>query len=371
MQTMTYEIEDEATLAPDKPTKRTTKSPALDNPEQGDVSMSEASAADTAALVQQVANKAATEAFKMALEQASERLDAANARASAAEASFETRIKELEQKHSAVRTVVIGYKMNELKPVKFKNGAQHPPKFMPWLLAQISVGKAGGNWPFLFGPAGTGKTTACELAAEVMGVAFGHIACTPDMSTSYIYSRQTKDGFIDSDFIKRFRSGGLFLFDEAANAPGSIFIGINNAMTNGRLYNPITGETIARHPDFALCFADNTNGKGGTGSFGERGRLDGATLNRLEPLEIGYDTELERTLCPDTKLLEILWGMRVKLAEKKALDVVSTRQIKNAYLQTQAGMTHEDISRGFRAKFDASNAALVDECFAAVKKGGK
>ena len=327
-------------------------------------SLTEQDAVDLAAMSQEIANSAAKKAFDLGFTYASERADKITN-------EYESKIKALSEQYTKPRTVVVGYKLNDLKPVKFKDGAMSPPKFMPWLLGMINVGKSGGKWPFLFGPAGTGKTTACELAAEILGVKFGHISCTPDMSSSFVYSRQTANGFVDSDFIKAFRDGYLFLFDEVANAPGSIMIAINNAMTNGHLYNPITGETIKRHPNFALCFADNTNGKGGTGAFGERGRLDGATLDRIKAKRIDYDTELERALCPDTKLLEAMWSLRVKLADKKAIDVVSTRSIKSAYLEQQAGFTTEEIADGFKQSFDASNVSLVDECFKAVLKAGK
>ena len=50
-------------------------------------------------------------------------------------------------------------------------------------------------------------------------------------------------------FIRIYRNGGVFLFDEVDAADGNVMVCVNAALANGMLCNPVTGEVIERHAD--------------------------------------------------------------------------------------------------------------------------
>lgn len=274
----------------------------------------------------------------------------------------------MEEKYSKPRTVVIGVKIGELPAKKLK---LEPAKILPMLMAQCKIGQAGGNWPMIVGPTGCGKTVAADQIAEALSLPFEHVNCSEGMSETWLWGRQTPTGFVPGGLWKCFKDGGVFLFDEADAANDNVWLSINTMLANGHAYNPICGEAAKRHPNFIAIAAANTNGKGGTGAYSGRARLDGATLNRFTMFQVAYNPDLERSLCSDKKLLEILWSIRVKLTEKKSADVISTRDIKNAYLQAQAGFSYGQILECLSHRMDAANRDLFQVSEEKPKKAKK
>lgn len=355
-----FEVIDENDLSP-APKRRRGKaaSPSVGNPDAADDDGS-ADAAEMAQMMQDAANNAAKAGFELALKGGQELADKTLAALmgkteplSEKLADLESRIKDAESAKQKVK--VIGIKMGDLPAQKLK---QAPCKILPDLLVQCSIGQAGGNWPFMFGPTGCGKTVAAEQVAEVLKLPFEHVNCSEGMSETWLWGRQTPTGFVPGGLWKCFKDGGVFLFDEADAANDNVWLSINTMLANGHAYNPISGESVKRHPDFIAIAAANTNGKGGTGAYSGRSRLDGATLNRFTMFTVEYSTDLERELCGDKVLLEMLWTIRVKLTEKKSGDVVSTRDIKNAYLQVCRGFDHAKILSCLALRMDASNKDL-------------
>ncbi len=359
-----FEVIDETNLeeAPkSKPTRRI-KGPAETNPEEP-----EASADDIAAMMQQAAQEAAKAGFELALKGGQELAAKTLADLTAKTAPIAEKMRELEERIRDAesikqKTKVIGIKLGELPAKKLKLA---PAKILPILIAQAKVGQSGGNWPMLKGPTGSGKTVAGEQLAECLELPFDHVNCTEGMSETWIHGRNTPNGFIPGGFFKSYRDGGVFLLDEIDACNENVLLGINTALANGKYHNPMNGETVKRHPNFICIGAANTNGKGGTGAYTGRSRLDGATLNRFSILCVEYNTDLERELCPDKKLLEVLWTIRVKLTEKKSQDVISTRDIKNAYLQSQVGMSQKEILGMLKERMDSANHGLFDAGMAA------
>lgn len=318
----------------------------------------EAAAADLAALSKRIAAETVRQAWDVTLAGASERIATETAVLEAKLSEVEARLAIAEQ--AKQKTVVIGVKINALPPVKTK---LRPAKLLPEILLQAKVGQAGGTWPYIWGPTGSGKTTLAAQVAESLGLEFGHLSCCEDMGEAHVMGRHTQTGFIQSDFLRLYESGGVFLWDEMDAMNSSVSIVLNAGLGNGHVYNPFTGKSIKRHPDFICIGAGNTNLKGGNGQY-TRSRQDAALADRFSQFVVDYDTGLEKELCPDGALLEKLWSMRVELANKKANDGIGTRAIKNAYLQVQAGMTHAQVFQCFANRFDKANAEL------AIKIGG-
>lgn len=212
----------------------------------------------------------------------------------------------------------------------------------PNLGRMIVNAKLGLN-TLLVGPAGSGKTVAAEQLAEALGRSFGHVCLTAGASETWLFGRQTAKGFIEGSFSSIYRNGGVFLADEMDGADANMLLSINTSLANGHLYNPIVGENIPRHPDFVFVGAANTLGRGGSGIYTGRSRLDAATLNRFITLQVDYCDAIEAQVCPDETLRSLLQEARNKLATLKSQEIVSTRTLDQAYKQFKAGIPLADI----------------------------
>lgn len=317
----------------------------------------DASAEGMAKLMEEMAAKAAKKGLELSLETGKLLAAEVDAKNEKRVAEFVAYIKKQSELYAKPQNLCMHVKFGEGKPVKLKHRAA---KILPELLVQCDIGRAGGNWPLMFGPTGCGKTVAAEQVAETLKLPFEHVNCSEGMSETWLWGRQTPNGFVPGGLWKCFKDGGVFLFDEADAANDNVWLSINTMLANGHAYNPISGESCKRHADFIAIAAANTNGKGGQGAYTGRSRLDGATLNRFSMYQVDYDTDLERELCPDKTLLERLWTIRVELQKKNSHDVISTRDIKNGYHQAQRGFPVEKILGCLKLRMDKANHSLFE-----------
>jgi cobaltochelatase CobS len=269
----------------------------------------------------------------------------------------ESKIAHLSNEYSRPRDLLLRVKLGDMPEVKLKSRAS---KILPSLLAQAEIARSGhGNWPMIIGPTGSGKTIAAEQVAETLKLNFSHICFSQGASESWLWGRQTPTGFISGEFWNAYKNGGVFLADEMDAADSNLLMSINTSIANGHAYNPILGESAHKHGDFVFIAAANTNGKGGTGAYTGRSRLDAATLNRFSIFVMEYDNELEKELCPNKKLLKAMHSLRSHLADNKSLDVVSTRDIKNGYAQLKAGFTMDNIMHCLGLRMDSANQEYI------------
>lgn len=215
----------------------------------------------------------------------------------------------------------------------------------PYLGEAVLQAKLGMN-TLLVGPAGCGKTTLAEQVAEALGSRYGHLSLTQGASETWLVGRWAPGGeFIKADFVDFFENGGVFLIDEIDASDANILVLLNTAMANGTLYNPMNGKKVQRHKDFVCIAAANTFGKGGNMVYTGRTRLDGATLNRFAcgTIEMDYCPEIEEQLCPDKKLYKKLVKVRKFLRDKQSTEMVTTRELMNAYALKVQGLTEKRI----------------------------
>lgn len=222
-----------------------------------------------------------------------------------------------------VKSVIAAIRINDGDVKKLKTAAH------PSLIELISVIKAGLT-PLLVGPAGCGKTYVAEQVSEALGLEFGHLCFSAGVSETWLYGRQTPNGFIEGDFSKLYRDGGVFLADEIDAADSNLLLSLNTALANGHMYNPISGQRIERHEKFVFIGGANTFGKGANAVYTGRNRLDGATLNRFTVIRVNYVKEVEAALCPNTDLREKLQSMRRDLSKRGASEIISYRDFEKA-----------------------------------------
>jgi cobaltochelatase CobS len=227
----------------------------------------------------------------------------------------------------------------------------------------------------LVGPAGTGKTTLAKHAAKALDRSFAFISLSAGVTETHIFGRMLpqSDGtwaYVESPFIRIYRSGGVFLFDEVDAADGNVMVSINAALANGVLCNPVTGEIIERHADCIIIAAANTYGRGGDMTYVGRNALDGATLDRfvLAKLNVGYDIHLEREIAVSAldagqvqELLHWIENLRTSIAANRLRRIASTRLVDQSVKAMKAGRTLAEVKARFFQDWSSDEKAKVGE----------
>jgi hypothetical protein len=160
---------------------------------------------------------------------------------------------------------------------------------LPLLIAAMNAGVA----TMLVGPAGSGKTTACQQAADMMGRGFEF--------TGAISSEYQLKGFIDaqgrivsSAFRRAFLDGKIFLFDEMDGSLPGATLPFNSANANRVMDFP--DGTHKAHEHYLGIAACNTYGRGSDRQYVGRYQQDAAVIDRFAMLDWGYDSALEAAL---------------------------------------------------------------------------
>lgn len=193
---------------------------------------------------------------------------------------------------------------------------------------------------YLYSMPGTGKTYMAQEIAKALKLDFYFSGAILE-PYKLIGFKSAKGDYIETDFYKCFKNGGLFLFDEMdASNPEALII-INAALANKFLDFP-NGRVFA-HEKFRLIGAGNTNGIDiGTG-YTARQQLDIATLDRFIFLEMPYDEKLEERFARgyiNGKYYfdRFLMARRIVFAEKLPI-ICSTRSLILGLRLVQSGYT--------------------------------
>ena len=200
----------------------------------------------------------------------------------------ESRIVELIKQHAPKASAVsIDLRTPAMPPRAFDGVLMHHKT--PLLVSALN---AGVNI-MLVGAAGSGKTSAAEKAADLLGLPF--------YFTGAIDSAYKLTGFIDAQgrtirtaFREAYEKGGVFLFDELDASLPSAVLAFNAALANGQMDFP--DGTVKRHDNFRAIAACNTFGRGADRQYCGRLQLDAASLDRFAVLSWDYDAALESAL---------------------------------------------------------------------------
>jgi len=203
-----------------------------------------------------------------------------------------------------------------------------------------------GEYPFLVGPAGSGKTTIGEQVAIELGLSFAYAGA--------VESSFQLRGFMDAHgryqktpFVKSYEGGGVFLQDEMDSSDPQALVSLNAAIANRLLDTP--EGMVKMHPDFKLIAAANTSGRGATIKYSGRNQLDMATLDRYIQVMVDYDPDLEVFIAHKLNgdaakpMLSLVHQARAASRELKfdEFTEVSTRALVKGINLMKAGMTLE------------------------------
>ena len=202
--------------------------------------------------------------------------------------------------------------------VKRIDGVQH--SVFPEVL--IGIGERSALW--LVGPAGTGKSTIAEQAAQAVGLDFSAKSCSAQTTeTSLVGYMSATGAYVGTEFRKRYEFGGVFLLDEVDNGNPNVLTVLNSALSNSFMAFP--DGMVSRHKDFVLVATANTFGNGATAEYVGRNPIDKAFVDRFSMLEVNYDPKVEEAM------LASVVGLPTQTADKWLQVVRKCRQNAETY----------------------------------------
>lgn len=151
---------------------------------------------------------------------------------------------------------------------------------------------------YLFGPAGTGKTTfAMEIAKDL------NLPCYIQGTTNDIFALQgiklPNGDYIKSNVQKAVEGGGVLLLDECDSYPEDVQTWFNSLLANRKISFTDCG-TVEAHKDLVIIGAGNTNGNGQNDKY-LRQQFDAAFLNRFAiKKHVGYSQSAEDDINKDS-----------------------------------------------------------------------
>lgn len=173
----------------------------------------------------------------------------------------------------------------------------------------MALGVRENLW--LKGPAGTGKTTMAQHAANALGLAFYSQSCHAQMTASQVFGFMNAQGeYVRSLFREAYECtcetdectgdkscGGVFLWDEIDAGSSNVLASVNAALSvnPGELCS-FPDAMVRKSRNFVCIGAANTYGKGADAEYSGRAKIDEATIDRFAVLEVDYDRGIEGAL---------------------------------------------------------------------------
>lgn len=294
---------------------------------------------------------------------------------------FESRVTEAEQRTKDIARRSVEQFFHQMRPERIEvkridgtwreiSDTVHPAFKKVYALAQSR------KHVLLVGPAGSGKSYLTEQIANALETEdgecfrFGMISCSGGMSEGQLIGRLLPTGesgrfeYIETDFVRCFRDGGVFLCDEMDACDPNVLIVINAALANKKLVltNHPDCPMLKQHEDFVFIGAANTFGRGADRMYCGRNALDEATLDRFRigQVEMDYSEEVDKALCPDDALRTRLQRYRRRVNENRLERIVSTRFLKDAYeMKVAANWSDADIDGQLFMGWREDEIALV------------
>ena len=149
------------------------------------------------------------------------------------------------------------------------------------------------NIPVLLtGEKGSGKTTLAMNVTKGLGLNFYSMSMTRQTTLSHILGFMNVNGiYIPSLLRNAAENGGAMLLDEMDASDPNVLLCLNT-IENGYITFP--DKIIQLHEDFRLL--STSNPQDNHKDYNGRAKLDAATLDRFDMIDIERDDSLEKTL---------------------------------------------------------------------------
>lgn len=188
------------------------------------------------------------------------------------------------------------------------------PELISYLQAGVNV--------WIFGAAGTGKTTGVENAAKVLGKDFYSDGVT-DSEHKLLGFKNITGEYQRTQFREAFEHGGVYLADEIDGWLPEAAMTLQSALANGFCSFP--DRKVEKHKNFLCCGAANTVGHGANADYVGRNRMDGAFLDRFVFLDWPVDEAMERAVSGNDKWVSYVQNVRARVAANGIKVIVSPR----------------------------------------------
>ena len=185
----------------------------------------------------------------------------------------------------------------DIKNQMIEKGAIFHEKFDE-ILTMVLLGDA----PYMYGPSGCGKTYMIQKQlAKILGIDVvinGYVLYEQDILG---YTNSGTGAYVPSNFYRCYKFGDIIFFDELDNGIANATTVLNSFLTGSSddTYVFPNGEHVKRNPNFRIMAAGNTKGTGKTLAHNTRQKMDESVMQRLTPVEIGYDNRIEEQILSD------------------------------------------------------------------------
>jgi energy-coupling factor transporter ATP-binding protein EcfA2 len=200
------------------------------------------------------------------------------------------------------------------------HGVKPRHKLLPRLIRALSAGMNVA----LVGPAGSGKTTAAEQAAEILEHVF-YIQGAVQGAHELLGYKDAHGVYHTTPFRQAFEHGGTICLDELDAGDAAGMLVCNSALANCYMPFPDRAEPVKKHETFRLVACLNTYGNGADRVYVGRTQMDAATLDRFYFLDWRYDETLERILAGNDAWVDRVQALRRGAEKEKARVVISPR----------------------------------------------
>ena len=184
---------------------------------------------------------------------------------------------------------VLEIKQDSKPPVTIEGGHAYLDRVVKLVAAGIPV--------YLWGPAGSGKTTAAMQVAKALSRESEIDTLDPSTFRSMIQGYMTPDGKpVHTSFTRCWTEGKLYVADETDNGPGHVQTLFNSALANG--HAPLAWGNMERGANFGFVGTGNTPGAP-TRAFPDRRPMSAAFKDRLYfvywPIDPRIEAEIGQT----------------------------------------------------------------------------
>jgi cobaltochelatase CobS len=194
------------------------------------------------------------------------------------------------------------------------------PRLIRYLAAGVNV--------YLYGPAGSGKTTVAKQVADAFNVRAYYAAKISDEFQLLGFMQPATEKHPEGVCVRTamreaYEFGGVLLWDEFDASDANAVAAMNMATANKICQFP--DALVRMHPDFKLIAAGNTALTGATDEYQGRNQQDGAAVDRFVFLKFDYDLDLERAIAPNADWCAYVQTVRECIAERGLKHLVTPR----------------------------------------------